>query len=55
MDTKQKLELLESFYHQAKSAGMGVRYHCDGVLVLSCFDDEKEAQPDLEIPPENPA
>lgn len=54
MDTKQKLALLESFYHQAKDAGMAVRYHCDGVLVVSCFEEEEGRQPDLEMPPENP-
>lgn len=55
MDTKQKLALLESFYRQAVEAGMAAKYHCDGVLVLSCFqeDAEKEEQPDLEIPLQN--
>jgi hypothetical protein len=49
-DIKQKTELLESFYKQALAAGMAVKYHCDGVLVVSCFDDEKDEQTSLEIP-----
>jgi hypothetical protein len=52
MTTKEKLALLNSFYEQAVAAGLGAKFHCDGILLLSCFQDDggEEIQPDLEIP-----
>jgi hypothetical protein len=52
MSTKDKLALLDSFYQQAVAAGMGAKFHCDGILLLSCFEDDgsQETQSDLEIP-----
>ena len=55
MTTKEKLNLLNSFYEQAIAAGMAAKFHCDGILLLSCFEDDggEENQPDLEIPGSN--
>lgn len=52
MTTKEKLAILNSFYEQAVAAGLGAKFHCDGILLLSCFQDDggEEIQPDLEIP-----
>lgn len=53
MTTKEKLALLDSFYAEAIAAGMGAKFHCDGILLISCYadlDGKEDEQRDLEIP-----